>query len=64
MTVAEASELMGVSRQFIRIGLQRNILPIGHAVKMNSHWSYYISPTLFEQYTGIKMPPAATDGTA
>lgn len=62
MTVAQAAELMGVSKQFIRIGLQRNILPIGHAVKMDKHWVYYISPVLFEQYTGKKMPSAATDG--
>lgn len=63
VTVAKAAKLMGVSEQFIRIGLQRQILPIGHAVKMKKHWTYYISPLLFEQYTGKKiMPPAATDG--
>ena len=62
MTVAEAAELMGVSKSFVRVGLQRNLLPIGNAVKMKSHWVYYISPVLFEQYTGIKMPSAATDG--
>lgn len=57
--VSEAAKLMGVSEQFIRVGLQRNILPIGHAVKLRQ-WVYYISKPLLEQYTGKKMPPAAT----
>lgn len=60
--VDEAARLMGVSAQFVRIGMQRGTLPIGQAVKMSSHWTYYISPLLFEQFTGIKMPSAATDG--
>jgi len=56
--------MMGVSSQFIRIGLQRGTLPIGTAVKMSSVWTYYISPELFEQFTGIKNPPAATGGSS
>ena len=62
--VSEAAKLMGVSEQFIRIGLQRGLLPIGHAVKLKQ-WVYYISRPLLEAYTGKKMPPAATgDETA
>ena len=58
--VSEAAKLMGVSEQFIRIGLQRGLLPIGHAVKLKQ-WVYYISRPLLEQYTGKKItPPAAT----
>ena len=58
--VSEAAKLMGVSEQFIRIGLQRGLLPIGTAVKLKQ-WVYYISKPLLEQYTGKKiMPPAAT----
>ena len=57
--VADAAKLMGCSEQFIRIGLQRGILPIGHAVKLKQ-WAYYISAPMLEQYTGKKMPPAAT----
>jgi hypothetical protein len=44
---------MGKGVQFVRIGLQRNILPIGRAVKNGSKWNYYISPKLFEEFTGI-----------
>jgi seryl-tRNA synthetase len=52
MSVKEAAELMGKSQQFIRVGLQRGILPFGTAVKMSSMWTYYISPKLFYEYTG------------
>jgi len=52
MTVKEAAEAMGVSQQFIRIGLQRNQLPFGVAVKMSSTYSYYISPKKFYEYVG------------
>lgn len=62
VTVADAAKLMEVSPQFIRIGLQRKLLPIGDAVKMSSRWTYYISPERLEQYLGIKNPPAATGG--
>ena len=57
--VSEAAKLMGVSEQFIRIGLQRNTLPIGHAVKLKE-WVYYISRPMLEAYVGKKMSPAAT----
>ena len=59
--VADAARLMGVSEQFVRIGLQRGILPIGHAVKLRQ-WAYYISRPMLEAYTGKKIPPAATGG--
>ena len=59
--VSEAAKLMGVSEQFIRIGLQRGLLPIGHAVKLKQ-WVYYISRPMLEEYVGKKMPPAATGG--
>ena len=53
VTVKEAADLMGTSQQFVRLGLQRQQLPIGAAVKLSSKWTYYISPELFKQYTGI-----------
>lgn len=62
VTVADAAKLMEVSPQFIRIGLQRKLLPIGVAVKMSSRWTYYISPERLDQYLGKKNPPAATGG--
>lgn len=52
ITIKEASKRMKKSEQFIRIGLQRGILPFGVAVKNKSQYSYYISPKLFEEYVG------------
>lgn len=55
LTIAEASRLMGVSRQFIRIGLQRGILPFGYAVQVTKQrYTYFISKQKFAEYTGIK----------
>ncbi|WP_242875946.1 hypothetical protein [Cellulosilyticum sp. I15G10I2] len=51
--VAEAAEIMGKSAQFIRVGLQKGILPFGHAVQIgNGKYTYYISPKLFKEYVG------------
>ena len=55
ISVKEAAEAMGKCEQFVRIGLQRGLLPIGSAVKMSSKWTYYISPELFYNYTGIRI---------
>ena len=54
ISVKKAAEIMGKSQQFIRIGLQRGILPFGSAVKMSSEYTYYISPKLFSEYTGYE----------
>ena len=62
ITVKEAAELLGVSEQFVRIGMQRGQLPIGTAVKLK-RWAYHISPYLLEQYTGKKMPPCGNRAT-
>lgn len=46
---------MGKSQDFIRIGLQRNILPFGYAVKTGKErYSYFISREKFTETTGIK----------
>lgn len=51
ITVAEAATAMGVSQQFVRIGLQREILPFGCAVKMSGQrYTYYINPNKFNNY--------------
>lgn len=55
ISVAEVAKLIGKSEQFVRIGLQRNILPIGVAVQMSSKWTYHISPKLLEEYIGRKV---------
>lgn len=55
MTVQEASRLMGKSQDFVRIGLQRNILPFGYAIKTGkARYSYFISREKFKEATGIK----------
>lgn len=52
ITVKEAARQLGVSEQFVRLGLQRNELPIGAAVKMSSRWTYHISETRLREYVG------------
>jgi hypothetical protein len=55
MTVQEAATLMGKSQDFIRIGLQRQILPFGYAIKTGKErYSYFISREKFIEATGIK----------
>lgn len=55
LTVEEASKLMGVSRQFIRVGLQKGVLPFGYAVKISDgRFTYFISRQKFSEHTGIK----------
>lgn len=50
LSVAEAAKRMGVSQQFIRIGLQRRILPFGYAVKMSDRYTYHISESKLNEY--------------
>lgn len=51
--VSEAAEILGVSNEYIRLGIRQGILPIGTAVKMSSVWTYHISPKLLEEYSGV-----------
>lgn len=57
LTVQQAAELMGKSPQFVRVAMQQKILPIGTAVRIgnSSKFTYYISPKLFTEFTGIKI---------
>lgn len=50
ISVKEAADIMGVSQQFVRLGMQCKELPIGTAVKMSSKWTYYISPERLRAY--------------
>ncbi len=52
MKVKEAAKLLGKSEQFVRIGLQRGILPFGYAVKMSTKWTYHISEAKIYDYLG------------
>lgn len=54
ISVKEAAKIMGKSEQFVRVGLQRGLLPFGQAIKMSSIYTYYISPKLFEEYVGYR----------
>lgn len=60
VTVKKAAELLGVSQQFIRIGLQRGRLPIGSAVRMSSKWTYHISPERLRKYIEGEQQDEAT----
>lgn len=50
--VQVVAEILGVSPQFVRIGLQQKTLPIGSAVKISSKWTYHISYELLKNYIG------------
>jgi len=54
VTIKQAAEIMGKSEQFVRVGLQRGLLPFGTAWKMpgSSSFSYYIYPNKFQEYVG------------
>lgn len=50
--VQVVAEILGVSPQFVRVGLQQKTLPIGSAVKLSSKWTYHISYELLKNYIG------------
>lgn len=52
MSVNECAKLLNKSPQFVRIGLQRGILPFGYAIKMSSKWTYHISDAKVYEYLG------------
>ncbi len=52
MKVLDCARLLGKSPQFIRVGLQRGILPFGYAVKMSNKWTYHISDKKVYEYVG------------
>ena len=52
-TVPEAAAMMGVTPQFLRLGLRQGRFPFGTAVKLK-RWSYYINSNHFMEYLGQK----------
>lgn len=51
--VQKAAKIMHKNVSFIRIGMQRGLLPIGTAVQgKTGQWNYYISPKQFKEFTG------------
>lgn len=56
LSVETAARLMGVGKQFIRVGLRNGTFPFGYAVLMPSgKFRYYISPKKFTEYTGVEI---------
>lgn len=61
LTIAEAAKLMGVSQQFVRVGLQKGIFPFGYAVQISKNrYTYFISRQKFSEHTGINVLCADT----
>ena len=51
--VEQAARLLGKSKQFVRVSLQRGVAPFGFAVKVTGDkWSYHISPRKLNDYIG------------
>ena len=58
MPIKEVAKELKKSQQFVRIGLQRGILPFGTAqIVSGNKYSYYISPEKFYKYIGKPIPP-------
>lgn len=56
ISIKEAARIMGKHEMFIRIGLQKGILPFGVAEKLpnSKRYTYHISPKLFYEYIGTE----------
>ena len=54
VSIQKTAELLKKSEQFVRVGLQRGILPFGYAVKMSTRWTYHISKYKLFDYLGIR----------
>ena len=51
MKVTECARLLNKSPQFVRIGLQRGILPFGYAIKLTGDkYTYHISEKKLYEY--------------
>lgn len=46
------AQILGKSEQWVRIGLQRNLLPFGLAVQITEGYSYHISYEKLKEYVG------------
>lgn len=54
LTIEEASKISGMTQQYIRIGLQKNIFDFGYAFKMKGkeRYKYFIIPYKFLKLFG------------
>lgn len=57
VTTHDAARILEKSEQFVRIGLQRNLLPFGFAMKRSgaSKFDYFINPAQFAAYCGVTL---------
>lgn len=53
ITPVQAAKVMGCSPQFVRLGMQREQLDIGDAVKMSTIWTYNIIPAKLAARQGL-----------
>ncbi len=58
--IGAAATALNVTETFIRIGMQKGVLPIGSCFKMpdSTKTVYYISPKLLYDYSGYAYEPA------
>lgn len=55
MTVSECAKLLDKSPQFVRVGLQKGVLPFGVAIRINGgKYTYHIAEKKVYEYLGIK----------
>ena len=50
LKIKDVAKAMEKSEMFVRIGLQRGIIPFGTAIKTSSKYTYYISQSKFYKY--------------
>ena len=64
--IARAAQLMNKGPQFVRIALQRKLVPFGFAVQLEEggRYDYYINPKQFCDYLGITEEELKTKITA
>lgn len=57
VTTHDAARILEKSEQFVRIGLQRQLLPFGFAMKRDGcrKFSYFINPAQFAAYCGVTL---------
>lgn len=57
LKIADAARILDMPKQAVRIGLQREKLPIGYAVQRtaSSKWAYYINPVQLAAYAGLSL---------
>ena len=56
LSLKDASRLLGVNPQAIRVGIRQGTLPIGYSVRGGKNAMYIIPVPMFERATGIKVP--------